>query len=260
MDRLEGSDVEKRRAMRPPPWKVGELARRTGVSVRALHHYDEIGLLAPSHRSRSGYRLYTEADVVRLQQIRSLRTLGFSLVEAREFLRRSDVTPDHVLRLHIAHLQEQIAAQQSLCSRLESVAARWRSDEKIPTEEFLQIIEETTMNEKYYTPEQMEALKKRGEMLGQEHIRQVEAEWPELMAMVQAEMDKGTDPGDERVQALARRWKELIAEFTGGDPGIAKSLGRMYQEEPRVHGMDTGPMRAMGEYIGKALQAGKPPE
>ena len=243
--------------MRPPPWKVGELARRTGVSVRALHHYDEIGLLTPSHRSESGYRLYTEADVARLQQIRSLRTLGFSLVEAGEFLGRPDVTPDRVLRLHIAHLQEQIAAQQSLCNRLESVAARWRSDEKIPTEEFLQIIEETTMFEKYYTPEQMEALKQRGEKLGQEHIRQVEAEWPELMAKVQAEMDKGTDPADEKVQALARRWRELISEFTGGDPGIAKSLGRMYQEEPKVHGMDTDPMRALGEYIGKASQARK---
>jgi DNA-binding transcriptional MerR regulator len=245
---------------RPPPWKVGELARRTGVSVRALHHYDEIGLLSPSHRSEAGYRLYTEADVMRLQQIRSLRTLGLSLVEAREFLRRPDVTPGHVLRLHIAHLKERIGLQQSLCDRLESVAARWRSDEKIPTEEFLQIIEETTMFEKYYTPEQMEALKQRGEALGQEHIRQVEGEWPELMAKVQAEMDRGTDPADERVQALARRWRELIQEFTGGDPGIAGSLGRMYQEEPVVHGRDTGPMRAMGEYIGKALQAGKKPE
>jgi DNA-binding transcriptional MerR regulator len=246
--------------MRPPPWKVGELARRTGVSVRALHHYDEIGLLSPSHRSESGYRLYTEADVVRLQQIRSLRTLGFSLVEAGEFLRRPDVTPDHVLRLHISHLKARIESQQSLCARLESVAARWRSDETIPTEEFLQIIEETTMFEKYYTPEQMEALKQRGEAIGQEHIREVEAAWPELIAKVQAEMERGTDPADERVQALARRWRELIQEFTGGDPGVAKSLGRMYQEEPTVRGQDTGPMRAMGEYIGKALQAGKKPE
>jgi DNA-binding transcriptional MerR regulator len=246
--------------MHPPPWKVGELARRTGLSVRALHHYDEIGLLSPSHRSESGYRLYTEADVMRLQQIRSLRTLGFSLVEAGEFLGRSDVTPDRVLRLHIAYLQEQIAAQQSLCGRLERVAGRWRSDEKVPTEEFLQIIEETTMFEKYYTPEQMAALKERGEALGQEHIRQAEGEWPGLMAKVKAEMDLGTDPADERVQTLARRWRELIAEFTGGDPGIARSLGRMYQEEPTVHGMDSGPMRAMGEYIGRALQAGKRPE
>jgi DNA-binding transcriptional MerR regulator len=243
--------------MRPPPWKVGELARRTGVSVRALHHYDEIGLLSPSHRSDSGYRLYTEADVMRLQQIRSLQTLGFSLVEAGEFLRRPDVTPGQVLRLHIAHLQKQIALQQSLCGRLERIAGRWRSDERIPTEEFLQIIKETTMHEKYYTPEQMEALRKRGEQLGQEHMREVEGEWPKLIATVQAEMDKGTDPADERVQVLARRWRELVQGFTGGDPGIEKSLNRMYKEEPNIHGMDTSHMRAVGEYIGRAWQAGK---
>ncbi len=228
--------------------------------MRALHHYDEIGLLSPSHRSESGYRLYTEADVARLQQIRSLRTLGFSLADAGEFLRRPDVTPDRVLRLHIAHLQERIAAEQSLCHRLERVAARWRSDENIPTEEFLQIIEETTMYEKYYTPEQMAELKKRGEALGQEHIRQVEGEWPELMAKVQAEMDRGTDPADERVQALARRWKELVQEFTGGDPGISQSLGRLWQEETTVHGMGSGNMQSLMGYVRQAWEAGKAPE
>jgi MerR family transcriptional regulator, thiopeptide resistance regulator len=243
--------------MRPPPWKVGELARRTGVSVRALHHYDEIGLLSPSHRSEAGYRLYTEIDVARLQQIRSLRALGFSLEEARDFLKRPEVTPDRVLQLHIAHLKEQIAAQQSLCDRLEKVARRWRSDENVPTEEFLQIIEVTNMIGKYYTPEQMEQLKQRGEMLGQDHIRQVEAEWPELMAKVQAEMDKGTDPADERVQALARRWKELVEEFTGGDPGITKSVGRMWQEETTIQGMDTGNMGRLMGYVQKAWAAGK---
>jgi MerR family transcriptional regulator, thiopeptide resistance regulator len=243
--------------MRPPPWKVGELARRTGVSVRALHHYDEIGLLSPSQRSEAGYRLYTEIDVARLQQIRSLRALGFSLEEARDFLKRPEVTPDHVLRLHIAHLKEQIAAQQSLADRLEQVARRWRSDEKVPTEEFLQIIEVTNMIGKYYTPEQMEQMKQRREMLGEDHIRQVEAEWPELMAKVQAEMDRGTDPADERVQALARRWKELLEEFTGGDPGIAQSAGRMWKEETNIHGIDTGNMRGLMGYIQKAWAAGK---
>lgn len=246
--------------MPPPPWKVGELARRTRVSVRTLHHYDEIGLLSPSLRSESGYRLYTGTDVARLQQILSLRALGFSLEEAREFLRRADVTPDRVLRLHIAHLKERIELQQSLCDRLERVAARWRSDEEIPTEEFLQIIEETTMFEKHYTPEQMAELKKREESLGPERIRQVEAEWPELMAKVQAEMDKGTDPADERVQALARRWMELVQEFTGGDPGITKSVGRVWQEETTVHGMDTGNMRSLMGYVQQALQAAKKPE
>ncbi len=243
--------------MRPPPWKVGELAKRTGVSVRALHHYDEIGLLSPSHRSEAGYRLYAEADVVRLQQIRSLRALGLSLEEARDFLKRPEVTPDRVLQLHVAHLKEQIAAQQSLCDRLEQVARRWRSDENVPTEEFLQIIEVTNMVGKYYTPEQMEQLKQRGEMLGEDHIRQVESEWPELIAKVQAEMDKGTDPADERVQALARRWKELVEEFTGGDPGITKSLGNLWQGETTVHGMDTGNMRGLMGYVQKAWAARK---
>jgi DNA-binding transcriptional MerR regulator len=243
--------------MPPPSWKVGELAKRTGVSVRALHHYDEIGLLSPSHRSQAGYRLYTEADVARLQQIRSLQALGLSLEEAREFLRRPDVTPDRVLQLHIAHLKERITAQQSLCDRLERVAGRWRSDEKIPTEEFLQIIEVTNMVGKYYTPEQMEQMKQRAETLGQDHIHQVEAEWPELIAKVQAEMDKGTDPADERVQQLARRWKELVEEFTGGDPGITKSLGRMWQEETTVQSMDTGNMRGLMGYVRKAWAAGK---
>jgi DNA-binding transcriptional MerR regulator len=243
--------------MRPPPWKVGELARRTGVSVRALHHYDEIGLLSPSHRSEAGYRLYTEIDVARLQQIRSLRALGFSLEEARDFLKRPEVTPDRVLQLHIAHLKEQIAAQQSLADRLEQVARRWRSDEKVPTEEFLQIIEVTNMTTKYYTPEQMEQLKQRREMLGEDHIRQAEAEWPELIAKVQAEMDRGTDPADERVQQLARRWMELVREFTGGNPGIEKSMGNMWKEETNVHGFDTANMRKLMGYVGQAMAAGK---
>jgi MerR family transcriptional regulator, thiopeptide resistance regulator len=246
--------------MKAPPWKVGELARRTGVSVRTLHHYDEIGLLSPSHRSESGYRLYTEADVVRLQQIRSLRTLGYSLEEIGAFLKRPDVTPDRVLQLHIAHLKERIGMQQRLCDRMEAIARRWRSDETVPTEEFLQVIEVTTMLDKYYTPEQMEELRQRREALGEDRMRQAETDWKELMEQVQAEMDRGTDPADERVQQLARRWMGLVQEFTGGNPGITQSLGRMYKEETTVAGMDTAHMRQMMEYVGKAMAAAKKPD
>ncbi|MFL6194352.1 MAG: MerR family transcriptional regulator [Thermoanaerobaculia bacterium] len=242
--------------MRPEPWKVGELAKRTGVSVRTLHHYDEIGLLTPSHRSGSGYRLYTGADVARLQQILSLRALGLGLDEAWELLKRPEVTPERVLSLHLAHLKERIAAQQSLVDRMEAVAKRWRSDETIPTEELLQIIEVTNMVAKHYTPEQMEQLKQRAEMLGPDRIREAEAEWPQLMAKVQAEMDRGTDPADERVQQLARRWMELVREFTGGDAGITQSVGKVWQEETTVHGIDTGNMRSLMGYVQKALAAG----
>ncbi|HVR97334.1 MAG TPA: MerR family transcriptional regulator [Thermoanaerobaculia bacterium] len=242
--------------MRPPPWKVGELAKRTGVSVRTLHHYEEVGLLSPSHRSEAGYRLYAEADVERLQQVLTLKTLGFPLEEIRDFLNRPEVTPDRVLQIQIVHLREQIELRRRLCERLERIARHWQGAEPVPTEEFLQAIQETQMLEKYYTPEQLEELKQRREALSEGRMREVEREWPELMAQVQAEMDKGTDPADERVQELARRWMGLIQEFTGGNPGIHQSLSRMYQQEPVVHGMDTGAMGGMSEYITRALQAG----
>ena len=67
----------------PAAWRVGELARRTGLSVRTLHYYDEIGLLLPSRRTDGGHRLYTAGDVLRLQRIRSLQHLGFTLREIR---------------------------------------------------------------------------------------------------------------------------------------------------------------------------------
>ncbi len=90
------------------------------------------------------------------------------------------------------------------------------------------------MVDKYYTPEQRAEIKERGRQLGDERIRQVEAEWPELIAQVRAEMEQGTDPASERVQALARRWMALVAEFTGGNPEIEKSLRTMYEQEPEV--------------------------
>ena len=76
--------------MRFEALKVGELAQRTGLTVRTLHHYDAIGLLRPSLHTEAGYRLYTARDIVRLQQVLSLRQLGFSLDEIRELTRLVD--------------------------------------------------------------------------------------------------------------------------------------------------------------------------
>ncbi len=246
--------------MGPRAMKVGELAKRTGVSVRTLHYYDEIGLLSPSHHSDTGHRLYAAGAIVRLQQIKSLRQLGFSREKIRACLDRPDFSPQRVIELHIARLREQIALQQGLCARLEALAEGLRSAGEVSVEAFLHTIEVISMVEKYYTPEQLEELKERRRTLGEERIRQVEAEWPELMAQVRAEMDKGTDPADERVQDLARRWMGLINEFTGGNPGIEQSLRTMYRQESTIHGMETAPMREMGEYVSKALAASKNPE
>ena len=104
-------------------WKVGQLAKRTGISVRTLHHYDQIGLLTPSHRTESGHRLYDRDDVVRLQQIVMLRQLGFALDEIGATLRRADTSLPSLIEMHLARLREQIERERRLCARLEQMSA-----------------------------------------------------------------------------------------------------------------------------------------
>ncbi len=87
------------------------------------------------------------------------------------------------------------------------------------------------MIENYYTAEQLEYLKKRADQVGEERMKQVPGEWAQLIAQVRAEMDKGTDPLSPEVLALARRWQGLVNEFTGGDPGIERSVGRLWKEQ-----------------------------
>ena len=137
--------------MRFEALKVGELARRTGLTIRALHHYDEIGLLRPSQHSEAGYRLYTAGDVARLQQVLSLRQLGFSLEEVRDCLDRPGFSPLESIRLHIGRLREQVEMQRELCEKLEAIAAHFRAAEEVSADEFLRVIARMTMIESYYT-------------------------------------------------------------------------------------------------------------
>ncbi len=187
--------------------KVGELSRRTGLTVRTLHHYDEIGLLRPTLHTDSGHRLYTERDLARLQQVISLRQLGFSLDEVRDCLKRTDFSPLDIISLHITRLREQIALQQQLSARLEGIAARMRSAGEVSAEEFLRTIEVMTMMEKHYTPEQIKQFQAVGETVGPGEIRAVEEGWTALLAEIRANPELG--PASPGAQALAERWDAL---------------------------------------------------
>jgi MerR family transcriptional regulator, thiopeptide resistance regulator len=91
--------------------------------------------------------------------------------------------------------------------------------------------EHFVMIEKYYTREQLEQLERRRAEFGDERIKQVEQEWADLYARLRELREAGADPAGPEPQALGRRAGELIAMFTGGDPGIAASLQRMYERE-----------------------------
>ena len=237
--------------------KVGELAKRTGVTVRTLHHYDQIGLLKPSLRTESRHRLYSSDDVVRLQQVVSLRQLDLSLEEIRACLDESGFSPLDVIELHISRLRERIKTEHGLCERLESLANHLRASGNVSAEEFLQTIEVTTMIENYYTPEQMEYLKKRREQVGEKRMRQAPNDWTVLFADFRAAMEQGIDPTDPQVRELVKRRNALVKEFTGSDPGIEQSLTRLWKDQgdklAAQHGYDLSP--ELLKYISQATTA-----
>ncbi len=86
------------------------------------------------------------------------------------------------------------------------------------------------MSDRYYTQEQQQALAQRRDALGPDGMRAAEQAWADLIAEAEAERAAGTDPAAPRMQDIARRWRALIEQFTDRDPGIGRSLGRMYRE------------------------------
>ena len=172
-------------------YTVSQIARRTGITVRTLHHYEAEGLLVPARRSDAGYRLYGRDELTRLQHIVSLKALGFSLAEIRACLEADAPSLAEALVRQVERLRDAIVRQQDLLSRIERIAQRAASGETIDAETLLSSIEASTLMEKYFTPEQMQAIKRRGEELGPERIHAVEQEWPSVIAGMQTAMQLG---------------------------------------------------------------------
>jgi DNA-binding transcriptional MerR regulator len=239
-------------------WKVGQLARLTGLTVRTLHHYDELGLLHPSARTPSGHRLYDEHDVRRLYRIVALRELGLGLDVIGDVLTGQPDLGD-LLRDHLTHVDNQLAAIQALRRRLATMVARVELLGPPSSADLLALMEEVMkMDEimnRYFTEEQLAALTQRHEQAGEQAAASVMAEWPGLIAQVQAAMDAGTDPSTPKVQALARRWMELLEFFHGGDPGLRDSLYRMRADNGEMVAAKGGPTSEQIDYVRRANAA-----
>ena len=124
-------------------WTVGELAQQAGVSVRTLHHYDQIGLVKPT-RTAAGHRRYTDPDVARLTQVVALRSVGLSLGEIRHCLDGGEaLTATLTRQLHDLDLR--VAQTTALRDRLASVVARLQSGRDLDTYDLMALIGDTMM-------------------------------------------------------------------------------------------------------------------
>lgn len=240
----------------PKTWKIGELAAQTGLTVRALHHYEELGLLTPELRGDNNYRLYTETDVSRLQQIVSLKALGFSLEQIKDALTKPEFSPEKVLGLHLENVTLQLQTQTQLKERLEGMQRFLNSRGTLTAEEFLEAIRLMQEAQGMYTDEEMQTIRTRGNKLGQAKIESVEQEWPRLIAAMKTQLDAGKPADDPETLRLAGRWKQLVELFTGGDPAIAAKLKDMYQKNPRAGRTFGGPGHdpKMFAYVDRAMK------
>jgi MerR family transcriptional regulator, thiopeptide resistance regulator len=234
---------------------VGVLATRTGLTIRTLHHYDEIGLLSPSARTRSGYRLYSDADVRRLERIVLLRGLGMPLESIASAMQGDGHALIELLERHSRAVDGKIDELRKVQSRLAESIAQLRNHDCRSTDDALALIEAVAAFERYFTDEQRQTLRTRADTVGVDRIRQAEAQWARLIADVRREMDAGTPPADVRVVTLAREWQSLLDEFTNGRFDIARSAGRMMRSEPaaqrRMSGMGLTPQ--VMDYVAQAM-------
>jgi MerR family transcriptional regulator, thiopeptide resistance regulator len=235
--------------------RIGEVAAATGLTVRTLRHYDEIGLLAPSRRSDAGYRLYADDDVRRLYRIVAFRRLGFALGEIGALLDGDGGDPRSVIRAQLERLEAEVALRERLRSRLTRLLVALDGADGAGADLFLEAIEGMTMAERYYTPEQLAKLEERRNALGEEGMRKAEADWAALIAEAEALRADGVAPTDPRASALAERWAALVEQFTGGDAGIHASLNAMYQTEGVERASRGTVSRELFAWMGEAVAA-----
>ena len=237
---------------------AGDFAKRAGVTVRTLHHYDRLGLLKPGSRSPAGYRLYGDEDLVRLQHIAALKFLGVPLRRIKSLLDRTPHDLRETLRLQRRLLGEQRSRLDAALMAIER-AERAASEhaEGLDWQSLRAVVEVLTMHKnsewvkQYYTDEQLADLSARD---GAEVRAHGERDWAQLIADVEASL--GEDPAGEHGRSLAVRWTSLINAFTGGDPGIRKSLQTLYQDTANWPSTVEMPYSvAVGDFIAKAVAA-----
>nr|WP_308115165.1 MULTISPECIES: MerR family transcriptional regulator [unclassified Rhodococcus (in: high G+C Gram-positive bacteria)] len=243
--------------------KVGEVARLVGISVRTLHHYDDIGLVVPSGRTSKGYRSYSASDVERLHQVLTYRELGFVLDDIAALL--DDPSIDTM-----AHLRRQRELLDARIDRLHRMAAavdRMMEAKKmgiqLTPEEQREVFGDDWLGEEYAGEAeerwgQTEAWKQsqaRTASFTKEDWTRVKAETDALEADFAAAMTAGVPADSEQAAELAERHRAGIEQYYDCGYEMHVCLGEMYVSDERFtkHYDDVAP--GLAQYLRDAIVA-----
>ncbi|MGA2571221.1 MAG: MerR family transcriptional regulator [Terracidiphilus sp.] len=204
-------------------YRIGEFAKLAGVTVRALHHYDRIGLLKPQ-RGRSGFRLYRPEDMERLEQIAALKFLGIPLQEIKLLLKHGPLTL--VDSLHVQ--REALGEKRRLIDRamvaIEAAEKVIQSGQTTDASILRKIIEGIDMQpqenfmRKYYTDQAWLDKERFARQTPAEDRKKNVQAMRQLFAEIEADID--LDPASESAQALTKRWLQLAEYSHGGNEAV----------------------------------------
>jgi len=206
---------------------VGQLAKRTGLTVRTLHHYHAIGLLVPSHRSESGYRLYTRGDIMRLYRVLALQRLGLSLTEIETVLAKDGAPLPEIIDQQLVELDEWIEQATALRARLTQLRGVMTEGGDPAAADWLAAVELIAHYERDFSPEELRRV------IANRSSGQIE-DWRALVADLRAAADNDVPPDDPRAQALLRRWRDLMMRTGGDDPTVVIKMKQAYQDQPEM--------------------------
>jgi MerR family transcriptional regulator, thiopeptide resistance regulator len=219
---------------------VGELAKLTGVTVRALHHYDELGLVRPSARSDAGYRLYDDADVMRLQQVLVYRELGLPLDQIAAVLER-DGERASALRAHRAALVEKRGRLDAMLSAIDAALRLEEGKMVMQPEDVKSMFEgfdhaqyEAEAKERWGESDAWKESARRTKGYGKAEWEQIRRDWDAIYARFAELMREGAAPDDPRCKGMALAHRAHIERwFYPCSPEMHAAVSEMYISDPR---------------------------
>jgi DNA-binding transcriptional MerR regulator len=248
-------------------YSVRQVASFAKVTVRTLHHYDKAGLLAPSTRSRAGYRLYDEADLARLQQILFYRELGFALDEIAVILEDPQANALEQLRDRQRQLAEEIARLQRLAEVAERAIEVQQTGVTLTPQERFEVFGEISFDLSYATEAQLKWADSEGQ---RESMARAAAhskeDWQQLMGEAAAwrvrlldAFDAGEPSDGERAMDLAEEHRQHITRwFTTCPPDMHRRIADDFVADPRAFALVVPPSEqrpGLAAYMGKSVHA-----
>jgi len=234
-------------------WKIGEVTRRTDLTVRALRFYEDQGLIGPISRNLAGHRLYTQPDLLRLQQIRYMRLLDVSLADMKPMLKDSKQFVPR-LKQQLIQLRIKREAIRSLEDRLSTLIDGLNS-KNISSDDLdevlFQTMETMMMYEKYFKQSEINNIHDHGHDSKDE--LSTEEAWNQWVESMKSEIRAGADPQSKQVQELMNHWNVMVQRLTGDDDERLQAFNDLMHNEPqarRDHGIDDDLINFMSKASG----------